>query len=106
MFAHSHRRTNRVTKQEDEQRVQREATRLENLQMKQDSMFYFFFSMFCDGSNKTIDTAQEAKKAVEAAVKSELLAEAEDNTINFVDDDDETANAEEEYQLWKVCTFS
>lgn len=39
---------------------------------------------------------------MQQAVLSELQEEAMAQTLNFVDDDDDAANQEEEFALWKV----
>ncbi|EDQ88987.1 uncharacterized protein MONBRDRAFT_25760 [Monosiga brevicollis MX1] len=74
---------NRHTKREEEERMQREAERLEQLAVQKQ------------------EAALAAKEAVEELVKSELQAEADATKLNFVDDDDKE-NDQEAYLEWKL----
>ena len=48
------------------------------------------------------EAADQAREAVQQAVLSEMQEEVMAQTLNFVDDDDDEANQEEEFALWKV----
>eukprot|EP00730_Choanoeca_flexa_P014026 TRINITY_DN5978_c0_g1_i1.p1 TRINITY_DN5978_c0_g1~~TRINITY_DN5978_c0_g1_i1.p1 ORF type:complete len:484 (+),score=130.57 TRINITY_DN5978_c0_g1_i1:81-1532(+) len=74
----------RQTKLEEEARMEREAQRLVELKLEQQ------------------EAAERARDAVQQAVVTELQQEAMVGKLNFVDDDDENANQEEEFELWKV----
>ena len=45
---------------------------------------------------------KELRGLVESSVQQELQEEAEANKLNFVDDDDDRADKEEEFEKWKV----
>ncbi|EGD74533.1 hypothetical protein PTSG_05897 [Salpingoeca rosetta] len=74
----------RLTKLEEEERFAREEERLEALQIQQE------------------EQRKELRGFIESTVQQEMQEELEASQINFVDDDDETANKEEEFEHWKL----